>query len=137
MTSLFLARYLGFSSSFSFLYVCSIVSSLQTSLVYLALLRAFKGLLKGFKRVCKGLKKEKTDLEINFRRSFFLNFGPWTPDFLIFDLKFGFYVKNPAQNRLEMSQIRFLGEKTAKLMFVICLFFLNPIVRLAGNKETY
>ena len=52
-----------------------------------------------------------------FRRLFFLNFAPWTPDLLIFDLKFGFYIKNPAQNRLETLKIQNLDPKMSKLIF--------------------
>ena len=45
--------------------------------------------------------------------------------------KFGFYVKNPAQNRLETSQIRNLDQKAAKLFFKSV--FLNPIIRLVSQ----
>ena len=40
----------------------------------------------------------------------------------IFDLKFGFYVKFPPQNRLEMSRIRNPGQKMTKINFYISLF---------------
>ena len=53
--------------------------------------------------------------------------GSWTPESSKFVSKFGFYVKNPAQNRLETSQIRSLDQKTAKLIFnyVFVLLQLN------------
>ena len=43
-------------------------------------------------------------LKICFRRQFFLFFGPWTPDFAVFDRKVGFYVKFPPRDRLERSR---------------------------------
>ena len=55
--------------------------------------------------------------KIIFLRSYFLIYGPWTPDLLIFDLKFGFYVKFPPRNRLERSRIRNPGPKMRKFVF--------------------
>ena len=46
-----------------------------------------------------------------FLGSFFLIFDLWTPDFLIFDLKIGFYVKFPPWGRVLRSQFWNLGPK--------------------------
>ena len=57
--------------------------------------------------------------ERNSLTSFFLFVGVLMPELSMFDLKFGFYVSNPAQNRLERSRIRNLGANLAKLMLYI------------------
>ena len=68
-----------------------------------------------------GLKKrpetEKNKLKSKFSTSFFLNFGPWTLKSSKFERKFGFYIKFPPQNRLEMSRICNPGPKMTKLIF--------------------
>ena len=51
-----------------------------------------------------------------------------------FDRKFGFYIKNPAQNRLETSQIRNLDQRAAKLIVESVVLF-NPIIRSKFTLE--
>ena len=41
-----------------------------------------------------------------FPISFFLYFALWTPDFLMFDMKIGFLIKNCVYRQLEMSRIQ-------------------------------
>ena len=48
---------------------------------------------------------------IKYLNSFFLFVGLWTPDFLIFDLKIGFLIKNCVYRQLEMSRIPNVDEK--------------------------
>ena len=56
---------------------------------------------------------------------FFQNFAPWLQDLAIFDLGFGFYVKNHAYSRLETSGNRNLGP-------VIWIFSVFWIFRLGS-----
>ena len=55
--------------------------------------------------------------KINFLMPFFLIFGPWAVEFVIFDPQIGFYVKFPPHNRLERSRIWNPGPKMRKLIF--------------------
>ena len=52
-----------------------------------------------------------------FRTSFFLIFPFWIQKLAIFEFKFGFDVKFPPQNRLEMSRIRNPDQKMTKIIF--------------------
>ena len=49
-----------------------------------------------------------------FVSSFFLFFGLWASELLIFDLKIGFLVKNYAYRQLGMSRILHVEEKQSK-----------------------
>ena len=67
-------------------------------------------------RLKKNQKRKKRVKKKNLK-SFFLIFPFWTLKTLISDLKFGFYVKFPTQNRLESSIYWNLGPKMSKNMF--------------------
>ena len=64
--------------------------------------------------------------------SFFLCFCPWTPEFVIFYFKFGFYAKLPLWNWLQRSRIWNLCPKVRTFMFHV---FFNPIIALMMSEE--
>ena len=69
-----------------------------------------------FKRP-EGKNKEKLPQKKKMFLNFvFLLFGLWTQASALFDLKFGFYVKFPTQNRLEMSRIMNPGSTNFKII---------------------
>ena len=65
----------------------------------------------------------------------FLNFSLWTSDFLILDLKLGFYVKFHRRNRILRSGIEFLASKTSNLSFNA--FVLKPDHRVKRGLELH
>ena len=58
--------------------------------------------------------------------SFFLMFGLWASDFLIFDLKIGFLVKNCIYRQLGMSRIPSFDEKNQRIK--------NKLFGIVGSK---
>ena len=108
--------------------ICSTISSVK--FVFFCGLGRFRrvqkgpgGYLEAFPSMFVDIRPHGTELynkKTGFRRQFFLSFGPWAPELLIFDLNIGFLIKNRICSPLGMSRIpKFGPTPTAVLIGVL------------------
>ena len=86
------------------------------------------------RKVRKGIGEPKTVFSAFNLKSLCLMFALWTPDSLILDLEFLFYVNFPTFSRILRSGIEYLASKTSNVCFK--LFCFNPFLGFQSLNST-